>query len=326
MTIWAFNRVDDDAARNLIYESVKKGKSRFGWSSEDNSNLLLKDNWSEWHSKQLFLLQIQPEDWIVHISTPSPGKCIAAKVKSSYNFDGGLECSWGNGKDFRHNFDLYTETVIEFKRRDPNILPTVNLNPRQRYHRIYAQEDFLESVENLKKNVVNLKDSETPEEYHLKDKTEPLLKEIVSFVQEMNKSKKLERFLAKVFRKVPGVVHVNENGFGWGSDFGADLILTVSSSVANVQIENRIIIQVKSFTREHFDLSAVEQVKLGIEKYDGTAGIIITTAQKTGQLEQAVKLLSDEIGKPIDLLAYTDLAKFIIRYAPELLFRFEGDY
>lgn len=34
MNVWAFAKVDDDDARKLVYESIKEGKSRFGWSGE----------------------------------------------------------------------------------------------------------------------------------------------------------------------------------------------------------------------------------------------------------------------------------------------------
>lgn len=322
MQIWAFNKVEDAQARDLVYQSIKNGKSRFGWSQEDRHNLKLKNNWTEWHSKQLFLLQIKPGDWIVHINTPSWGKCVAAQVISEYDFDDGLQCSWG--KDFRHCFQIDTDTIIEFDKHNPNILPSVNLNPRQRYHRIYAVEDFLKSVDNLKNKTVNLHDNQSKEEYHLKEKTEKLLAEITRMIHEMNKGKALERFLAKVFRKIPGVINVNENGFGFKSDYGADLIVTFGFPLANLQFEERIIVQVKSFEGGHYDLNAVNQVVNGIKKFGGTAGIIITTAEKTESLEKAIIKASEETGCPIDLLAGKDIAKFIIKHAPELLFKMDG--
>jgi hypothetical protein len=322
MTIWAFNKVDEEAERELVYESIKAGKSRFGWSQLAEHNLKLKDNWTDWHSKQLFLLEIKPGDWIVHINTPQWGKCVAVQVLSEYNFDKGLKCSWG--PDFRHYFDVDINTIIEFDRRDPNILPSVNLNPRQRYHRIYAVEDFLKSVDNLKRSAVRLDGDETKEEYHLKDKTDRYLMEISNLIHEMHKSKNLERFIAKVFRKIPGVIDVNENGFGWGTDYGADLIITMSTSLGNLEFENKIVVQIKSFEGYHQDLEAVDQVKTGIEKYSGTAGMIITTAQKTEELESKIQEVSEAIGRPIDLLACDDLAKFIIKHSPELLFKLDG--
>jgi len=194
MMIWAFNKVDDVKERELVYQSIKSGKSRFGWSQKDEHNLKLKDNWTDWHSKQLFLLQVKPGDWIVHINTPQWGKCIAVQVLSEYGFDDGLQCSWGT--DFRHFFNVDVNTIAEFDRRDPNILPSVNLNPRQRYHRIYAVDDFLKSIDNLKNSTVRLNNGESREEYHLKDKTDKYLSEISNLIHEMHKSKNLERFLA----------------------------------------------------------------------------------------------------------------------------------
>mgnify|MGYP000302414445 FL=1 len=281
--IWAFNKVDEDYQRKIYSLFKERGESRFGWSYKEEHNLLLKNNWTDEHSKQLFLLQIKPNDWIVHINTPYYGKCIAGKVISSYQFDEGIEVKWG--RDFRHNFTIDKKSIIEFDRRDPNILPTVNLNPRQRYHRIYAIEDFFKSINNLRTNAVNIDNSTSKEEYHLKEKMEPILEKIISIVQEMNKGKKLETFLAKVFRKIPGVKNVRENGFGWGTDYGADLIVTFSNTLLNIELETIVVVQIKSFIGEHYDLSAVGQVETGIEKYKANSGIIITTAKKTENLE-----------------------------------------
>ena len=319
MTIWAFNKAGNEKARELIYQSVKNGKSRFGWSQEDKHNLKLKDNWSKWHSKQLFLLQIKKGDWIVHINTPVWGKCIAVQVISEYDFDNGFKCDWG--QDFKHYFGVDVNTIVEFERRDINVLPTVNLNPRQRYHRIYAVDDFLKTIDNLKHHRVDLEDGESKEEYYLKDKTENNLKEIPHLIHDTHKSKRLERFLARVFRNVPGVIDVIENGFGWGTDYGADLIVIIHSSVCNIEFENKIVIQIKSFEGKHYDLTAVEQVKIGIEKYSAAAGMIITTAQSTVELEDKIQEVSNEIDVPIDLLSGEDVAKFVIKYASDLLFR-----
>lgn len=319
MTIWAFNKAEDKKAIELIYQSIKEGKSRFGWSQEDEHNLELKDNWTDWHSKNLFLLQIKEGDWIVHINTPEWGQCIAAQVISEYGFDKGLSCEWGI--DFRHFFEIDVNSIVEFNRRDANVLPTVNLAPRQRYHRIYAVDDFLASIDNIKNDVVNLAVGESKEDYHLRGKTKKYLKEITQLIHEMHKSKNLERFMAKVFRKIPGVIDVNENGFGWGTDYGADLIVTIKLSIGNLDFENKIIVQIKSFEGEHYDLTAVDQVKTGVEKYNGTAGIIITTAQSTEELENKIHAISDEIGCPIDLLSGDDVAKFVMKNANELLFQ-----
>jgi len=319
MKIWAFNKVSDPVARDLVYQSIKSGKSRFGWSRTNKNDLTSPANISKTNSKQQFLKNINIGDWIVHINTPEWGKCVAVQTTSPYQFDAGLQCSWGT--DFRHCFDIDIDSLIEFNRRDKNILPSVNLNPRQRYHQIYSVEDFLKSIDNLKHNKVNLSTNESKQEYHLKDKVQHYLKEITAHIHEMNKGKDLEVFLAKVFRKIPGVVEVIENGLGGGTDHGADLIVKTRSPVGNLDFENIIIVQVKSFQGNHFDLHAVNQVKTGIEEYNGTAGMIITTAQRTEKLETKIEEISKDIDCPIDLLAGDDVAKFVIKHASDLVFR-----
>ena len=228
------------------------------------------------------------------------------------------------GRDFRHCFKVDVDTIVEFDRRDPNVLPTVNLNPRQRYHRIYAVDDFLESIENLKYSRVNLSDRESKEEYHLKERTEKYLSKIANLIHETIKANVLSDFLQKYFRKIPGVVDVIENGSRRGTDFGADLIVTTRTALGFLNIENKIIVQIKSFEGSHYEVGAVDQVKIGIEKFEGTAGMIITTAQKTEKLENRITAVSECIGCPIDLLAADDVAKFVLKNAPELLFKLDG--
>jgi hypothetical protein len=317
ITVWAFAWVDDEDARRKVCESLKSGKSRFGWSQDDKHNLK-GGIWTDWHSKQLFLLQIKAGDWIVHVNTPHWGECTAVQVTGEYEFDGGLACSWGT--DFRHCIPVDAQSLIKFDRRDPNVLPTVNLNPRQRYHRVYAVEDFLKSLDNIRRGSVVLKESETRELFHFRDKTRELLAKITALLQGTHRSKNLERFFATVFRKLPGVVDVNENGFGWRTDNGADLILTVQSMIAITSLEHRVVVQIKSFTDDHYSLAAIDEVIKGMKQYDAIAGIIITTARKTEQLETAIYAAAEQIGKPIDLIAGDEVAKFIIKHAPELVF------
>jgi hypothetical protein len=316
MKVWAFAKVTDNNARKLVYESIKKGKSRFGWGSKDKDNLRDK-----WNGKQGFLLSIKKDDWIVHVNSPEWGKCVAVQVLGEYEFDEGVQCDWG--VDFRHVIPVNAETIVEFKRRNNNILPTVNLNPRQRYHRVHAVNDFLQSIENFKKGGVQLSDGETKEIYHLKKKTNETLQQITNLIHNTHRGKELERFFAQVFRKIHNVVDVNENGFGYKTDNGADLILTTQVSIASIEFENKIVVQLKSFVGSHYELSAIDQVVTGIKYYNADAGIIITTARKTEELETEIQKRSDEIDKPIDLIAGDDVAKFVIKHAKDLVFKLD---
>ena len=244
MTVWAFNKPDALQHVQLLYREVKKGKSRFGYSWSAQHNLKLKDNWTAEHSKQLFLLRIKEGDWIVHINMPEWGKCVAARVVRGYNFDEGVD------GDFRHFFEIDTDSIVEFERKDLRLDPRVNLTPRQRCHRVYAVDEFESSIERIKSGE---EIKENAELHHLQNETDKLLKEVTRLIHKMNRGKKLEGFLAEVFRRIPGVVDVNENGSGWGTDFGADLIVTVKVSVAGLDLEHKIVVQVKSHERETRD-------------------------------------------------------------------------
>jgi restriction endonuclease Mrr len=322
MTVWAFAKIDDSDARKAVYKSITiDGKSRFGWSSKDSDDLRKK-----WNGKQAFLLSIKPGDWIVHVNMPEWGKCVAVQVIGVYDFDNGINCDWGI--DFRHSIPIDINTIVEFNRNSIEVLPTVNLNPRQRYQRIYAVEDFLKSIENIKNNTIKDKKNEddTKEIFCLKEKSNDILENLTKLIHNTHKGKNLERYLAKVFRQIPNIVDVNENGFGWKTDNGADLVLTTSIAISNIQFENKIVVQIKSYDGDHYDLSAVEQIKTAIKKYEASAGIIITTAKRTKQLEEEIEKVSKEIDSQIELIAGEEVAKFVIKYDKEQNLVFDLNY
>ena len=312
MNVWAFNKPDDSKRVQLLYKEVNNGKSRFGWSWRDKHNLKLENNWTDEHSKQLFLLSIKEGDWIVHIHMPEWGKCVAARVVREYDFDEGID------GDFRHFCEIDTNSIVEFEREDLRLDPRVNLKPRQRYHKVYAVDEFESSIERIKSGE---EIEENGELYHLQNETDELLEKVTGLIQEMNRGKKLEQFLAKVFRRIPGVVDVNENGSGWGTDYGADLIITVKVSVGRLDLDHVIVVQVKSYRGQVEDTNAVVQIQTAIERFKANAGMIITTGERTEELETAVTQAADQLSRPIALLAGKEVAQFVIKNAADLVFR-----
>ena len=275
MRVWAFGKVTDAATRRLVHASLKPGVSRFGWSSDDEDDLRVNRQ-----GKQAFLLDISPGDWVVHVNLPKPGCCVAAKVSGEYTFDEGITTESG-GRDFRHALPVDLTTVVEFDRRDPRVLPTVNLRPMRRYQRVYQEEDFLKSLDNLQNQDFHIP-PEIEDVYHLRGKCEPLLKSVSERIQATHKSHNLEPFIAKVFERMPNVVApVKVNGSGWGTDHGADLIVNITTLVGPVQFVNTVVVQVKSFTQNHNDTKAVDQIVTAIDHYNAHAGIIVTTAAST---------------------------------------------
>lgn len=322
--VWAFNKPDTEENVRLLHESVKNGKSRFGWSREERHNLKIdrgnnwKNNWTEEHSKQLFLLRIKPDDWIVHIHMPSYGWCVAAKVVRGYDFDEGINTS--DGQDFRHVFQIDVGSIVEFERNDWRIHPRINLTPRGRQHRVYEVEEFLMAIERIRSGTSRTTE-EGREQYHLWEDTKELLEKITFLIHKTHKAKKLEGFLAKVFERIPGVVDVEETGSGWGTDHGRDLSVTARVSVEGLDLEHKIVVQVKSHEGVTSDTTPVEQIKNAIRIYDADAGMIVTTGERTRELEEAVNKAADELGCPIHLLAGKEVAQFVIKNAVDRVFR-----
>jgi len=320
MTIWAFNQPAEEYVK-FVSASVHRGTSRFGWSWFDDANLnLLKNkNWEDmtndekdvW-SKSGFLLDIIKDDWIVHINTPKWGECSAAQVIEPYYFD-----QEPTENDYRHCIRVDQKSVIEFERNNPNIHPLVSrkLKLRGRFWRIYCEDEFFQSINNLKNNAVNLH-NESKGTFFLKKELSGPLKDITALIHKNHDGKNLEGFMAAVLEKVPFVENVIENGSGWGTDYGADLIVEYRSGlpVSGLEKIEKIVVQIKSYKDEHWETNAVDQIKTGIIQYEADAGLLISTATATEQLQEAIDKLSTEIQKPVALLAGKDVAKFVMKY------------
>lgn len=308
--VYAFAKIDDQDARQKVYEEIKNGKSRFGmW--EQSASLREK-----WFGKNAFLLRIKEGDWIVHVNMPNYGNCVAVKTVGEYHFDEGVKCNWGS--DFNNFIPVDPKTIVEFNRNNSNVLPTVNLVPRKRAQRVLEVSDFLTSIENLKDGNFDSITKQEKSITHLQDKITKLLPQITSHIQEMNRSKEFERFLHRIFSGMPNTVSI-QNGFGWRTDNGADLIVEFDNPIIGVNVTTKLIVQAKSYSGKHFDTNAIDQIVEGINKYNADAGLLITTANETEVLEAYLRKKTEEIGKTIDVIAGNEVAKFVLRYAPELL-------
>lgn len=308
--VFAFAKIDDQDARLKVYEEIKNGKSRFGmWEQSDSLR-------EKWFGKNVFLLRIKEGDWIVHVNMPSYGKCVAVKTVGEYGFDEGIKCSWGN--DFNNFIPVAPQTIIEFNRNNPNILSSVNLAPRKRAQRVLEVADFLTSIENLKDGKFDSTSKQDKSITHLQEKITKLLPQITSHIQEMNRSKEFERFLHRIFSGMPNTVSI-QNGFGWRTDNGADLLVEFENPIIGVNVTTKLVVQAKSYSGQHFDTNAIDQIVEGINKYNADAGLLITTANETEVLEEYLRKKTEEIGKTIDVIAGNEVAKFVLRYAPELL-------
>ena len=154
---------------------------------------------------------------------------------------------------------------------------------------------------------------------YLVQETNEVLTLFAEKIHRNNPGKSLEAFIAKVFRNVPGVLDVKENGSGFKSDYGADLIITYKDCIADFGTEKSIVVQVKSYQGEIWDTKAADQIQTALSFFGAASGLIITTAESTEAIEEAVSSLSEETGKPIYLMAGGDLARFVLRYGVDLI-------
>ena len=310
--VYAFAKVGDEEFSRLIYNEIKSGKSRFGMWGQTKS---LKE---EYYGRNRLLLEIEKDDWIVYVNMPTYGRCVAVKAVDGYEFDEGILIKeWGT-HDFNNYIPVDPLSIVEFSRNDMNVLPSVNLAPRRRIQRVSEVSDFLQSLENIENQTYSGSKSERSV-LHLREKVEQLLPTITAEIQRMNRSKEFEKFLKKVFDNMPNTSVVTQNGFGWKSDNGADLIVEFDRPVIGVSVSTKLIVQAKSYEGDHYDKHAIDQIAEGMKAYNADAGLLITTANETEELEEYVREKSDSLDKTIDVIAGDDVAKFVLRYAPELL-------
>lgn len=309
--VFAFAKIDDEDARIKVYEQIKQGRSRFGmWGQE----VSLRE---KYHGKNGFLLRIKKGDWIVHVNSPRFGHCVAVQAADEYGFDEGVKCSWGT--DFRNFIPVDPSTIVEFDRNDPNVVPSVNLAPMRRGQRILQVDDFFRTLDNLRHSRFSSSDPELRGVAHLRERVDQdFLPRITELIHRMNRSKDFERFLHQVFEVMPNTVSI-QNGFGWKSDQGADLIVVFQTPVIGVTLTTKLVVQAKSYEGNHYDLSAVSQLVEAVEAFKADGALLITTAQKTEELEDRLLDAAQQTGKAMDLIAGNDVARFVIRYAPEML-------
>jgi len=334
MNIWVIKAPSYEEQVDFVYASLKKGISRYGWSCIKNADMikLNEKGWENLKKKEKecfvwFLLDIEKGDWIIHVNVPEWGKCTAGKVIETYKWDEkpnkiGVGDYSENG-DFRHTFKLDINSIIEFDRNDSNITPYVSrrLKLQGSHWRIYETEQFIRSINNLKKNVLKTNSNVEYGLYYLKEDIKPSLGNIADSVQKNHPGKNLEELLSIIFKKIPNVISVNINGSGFGTDYGADLIITYLAGlpITGLQKEEILVVQVKSFTDVHYELNAVEQIETAIKKYNASAGLIISTAIASEELIKKIEGTQEKLNIPIGLMCHEEVATFILKYGSEYL-------
>ena len=334
MKVFRFNspeKVRGPEVNGFIYSSLMEGGiSRFGWSYVDSADLkqLIQKNWNELNDaekncfkKANFLLNVEKDDWVVHVNIPGYGKCTAGKVVEGYKFD----TNQNKFNDFRHTLTLDKSSIITFDRNDQNVLPNTSAKlkfqgSRAVMYKINEIDEFNQSIKNLKNNSVAI-GNDTKEVYYLKKDIKPHLAEITKLIHKNHNKKDLESFIADIFRNMPNVTGVKENGSGYKSDYGADLIVYYSTGLPFDELEDGIlVVQIRSYEGTHAETEVVKLIKTAIEKFNANAGLIISTASEVSEnLSKSIEDAELELKKPIGLICGEEVAIFALKYGADLL-------
>jgi len=321
MSIYAL-KVSDEMTEK-VYESLNNdGLARYGWSYVDTADLLsLKvRKWNDLTSdekkcwKANFLLEIQPEDYVVYINVPSYGKCTLAKVMGTYE--------WRKiSGDFNHCIPIDKNSIRAFDRNDkaiPSILQR-RFKLQGKYWKIYCIEKFMKLVKDLEDGMLTGENSTANSRLELlKNDLNVHFESISKEIHKHHAEKTLEELIKLTFEKMPNVQNVTR--YGGSADKGADLIVTYSSGldIFGIDKQERCAVQIKSYVGDINWDRAIEDIKNSFvvyEKEDVTCGLIITTA--TGVTEDFIKKL-DELrensGKPVGFIYGAELAKWFIKY------------
>ncbi len=317
----------DPTRASKIYQDLRAGEARFGWSYCKTADLhrlrdLLNDGRDselsdeEWDCYQSFLLDIRPGDHVVYINVPEWGRCTAARVTKEYywRFD---------DDDFNHRIGVDKDSVFDFDRNDSAVHPNLSarLKLQGRWWRIYAGDEFSSLIEAATSHVLGSKSTQEDRQVRLRDECQPHLRKITEAIHHTHPGKSLEELLRNVIARIPGVREVRH--CQGRADKGADLIALMESThpITQEVSQTTCLIQVKSFEGEHWDTQAVEDIRNAFKAYpDATEGLIVSTATiSTQALESKLEALRMELGRPVNLLIGEEVAALVIRSGLEVI-------
>ena len=322
-TIYALKNTFDPERDAITYSSLPEGVGRFGWSYVETADLkrlqarieagddLTEEEWDCYHP---FLLGLEENDYVVYINIPEWGHCTLARVTGPYFWNWG-----GKGSDFNHCFPVDPSSVRVFDRNDDIVHPQLRrkLKLRGRWWRIYdLHEEFELLIESLKEGEEGTPSTPATNINWLK---KDLLSNVTKIIQRTHPSAQLESLMAKIFRLVPGVKEVKEQG-GAG-EHGADLrvIFEWEVPILGIQEQRTCVVQVKAFEGEMWETRAVDQIREALQYWGADMGVIVSTASSGSEaLDTALESLRQETKKPVYLLLGEDVAAFVLRFGNPL--------
>ena len=326
MTIYAFNE-PSQCYVDSVFRSLQAGESRFGWSSEKTADQRIlrkryvQNGWdsltqNEQNCYHDFLLEITPDDFVVHINVPNWGECTLAKIESAYNFR-------YEDEDFNHRFKVDPNSVRTFNRNDSRVHPALSarLKLQGRWWRVSKEQEFFGLLEALEVSSIEPAISDRTPLDNLRFLSSELrvpLSRIAEKIHHTHPNKDLENFILEIFENVPGVEKViAQKG---RADKGADLLVEFGFG-SIPELLQTIVVQVKSWEGELSDPRPLVDIKNAFAYYqNANMGLIVSTNTScSDQFRIELDKLREESGKPISLLIGAELALFCLHYGGDLL-------
>lgn len=307
----------------IIYEELRNGKARFGWSYFNEADLrvikrkindkgwdsLSKEEKDAWTHAHFMLEYVRKGDYFVYINMPEYGKCTIVKITGEYDFSE-IQYSDKKWNDFRHCMSC--EFIATFDRSSNIVHPYLRrrLSLQRAWWRVYAKKEFEELLQLLKTGKQGKEADERFEEEMNK-----YLDKISEELYRVFPGKNLEDLLIDVFKNLPNVKDVQK-----GPDVnGADLEIEFESGVEieGLQKTELCAVQVKSYEGEiGYTQEAIDDIRKAFTSNpDYTCGLIVSTALKmTADFEKELEKLRKETGKDVGILLGKDLARLIVKY------------
>jgi hypothetical protein len=327
-TIYAVKAEQDDGALiDTVFQELRQGRARFGWSYRDSLNprhfkaRIASGGWDsldkaeqEAIAKTAFLLDVRPGDYFVYINMPSYGRCTAVKIvdRDGVGADNILQYTpeWGSPPQhdfrnmlpctFRFDFDRNADVVHPYLSRRLKLMGA--------HWTIGDKEKFEELLHDLQTG----SHGKTADE-RLGERIEEQLLTISDRIRETYPEKNLESFVLRVLARMPRVQDAKK-----GPDVdGADLVFTFDGGIETLDLERTEVcaIQVKCYENVIDDTRAIDDIRRAFDSKAYTCGLIVTTAQSASErFQSALDQLREQSGKPVGLILAKDLAALFLRY------------
>ena len=308
----------------VLYDELRKGKARFGWSYSDETNLtrikekIEKKGWDvlsnaekeSWSHAHFMLEYVRVGDFLVYINMPGYGKCTVVKITGKYDFDK----IWDPDEegDFRHY--LPCELISTFERNSNIVHPYLRrrLGLQGSWWRIYARDEFDELLDEIKVSGTG-KDVKQ----RLEGEMNRYLDRITEELYRLFPGKTLEDLLVNVFKNMPDIINVRKGPDKNGADL--EIVFETGPEFDGLHTSELCAVQVKSYEGEMGYTQAIDDIRRAFKSNsDYTCGLIVSTALKmSANFESELEKLRNETEKKIGVLLGKDLARVIIKYGIE---------